>query len=492
MVRLKKSSSLLDVLHRLEYGLAKDTYREALQAMRLLISDKSSPFTLVERLKTPNPVSYDERKLYLDHYKNVKLLYGGGPADKPVDLYKLPSDFPSFRDALVITHSQISICPLPRKVYCSSFFAITDANHLIRLDSETGELLDDIYLGSTYKFTTLNWETHGKRLVLQTNIHRKNQQRDTSILQAICLITIFPLEFVALFELETGVVGEYIKTANVGEGLLILGPQSHVRLYDLYELISEENRICDCKLHETKEGCSHGPIGTFPSGLPINFIVKRLPSPLFDVTCFGQSLEFGATPYHYIYQSTSRDHQILIADARNDRVIANIESESIFPDLAHCFFHWDDTGRIIHQRDSAVDIHKLINDDSDGKKMKLEFTLKCDVPLRAPPKLTERQMALNRPRKTDMDEGEILKLDYENETEYLIILGVSSPCSGKGCIRIFDNLTGHLVRHINLDIKLKDWAEYILIMDIDAIVLIEAITRNNTVFIYKLDRSSTG
>lgn len=496
MVKLKKPSNVLNILYRLEYGLAKDTYRHATEAMRQLISDESSPFTLIERFKTSNPVLYDERKLYLDNYKNVKLLYGGGPTDKPIDLYKLSGDFSPIRDALVITYSQVPVCPVPREVYRPSFFALTYANHLIRLDSETGQILDDIYLGSTYIFTTLNWENHAKRLVLQTNNHRKNRKRDAAILQAVCLMEIFPLQFVALFELESAVVGENVRTANVSEGLLILGPQLHVCIYDLSELINDENRICHCRLYETNDMCSHGPIGTFPTGLPVNYSVKSLPPPLLDVQCVGQSVQFGATPFHYIYQPTRHHDEIYIADLRDERVIAKLPSESILPDSTQCFFHWDDTGRIVHQKDNAIDVYKLVNDEqlltTDGKKLELQFTLKCEPSTKKSPKLTARQKAIAKSRLDVEDQSEIFKLDYENETEFLIILGVGDSNDCIGCIRIFDNWTGELIRHIDLDITLNDWAEYILIMDIDVIVLVETVDRDNTVFIYKLDRSSTG
>lgn len=488
MVRFKKTSNLLDSLHRLEYGLAKDTYLQGLQAMRLLISDENSPFTLVERLETSKPVSYDEGKLYLDHCKDVKLLYGGGPADKPVHLYKLPSDFPYFRDTLVITHCQMSMCPLARKVYCPSFFAITEENHLIRLASETGELLDNIYLGSTYEFTSLSWETYGKRLVLQTDKHQKNKRKDTSILLAFCLMSIFPLEFVALFELETAVIGDKTKNANIRDGLLTLQPFNRVFLYDLCELISERNRICHCKLYEENAGCSHGPVGTSPYGLPINFIAERLPPKLFNAACIDDTVEFGATPYHYIYRSTRQDHRVVIAEASNDRVVANSESLNIPSIFFRPYFHWDDTGRIIHHTDYSVSIYKLIDDDTDGKKMQLQFKLKCDLPR----KRTARQLAQIAAQTYNKNEGEVCELDYEGEMEYLVVLGVSWSTNGIGCIRIFDNFTGRLVRHIDLDITLKDEARYELRMDFDAIVLIETMHLRNTVFIYKLDRSSTG
>lgn len=491
MKQLRKPKNVVHRLMREQLGLAVNNYRNSLETLRLIISDPTCGFVECDRIASRYPISYDESMFYLSNFKHVKLLWGR--EGNPSDLYKLPDTYPRFRDTISIGRN-FSKTPSPRKDFRQSFFALSKTNYLYRLDSFTGEKLDEIYLGTTYKFNLMNWESNGERIVLQTPYFHKNNTRDESILQAVCLLDVFPLKFVALFELTTAVVGKEIKSANVTEGILILAPPGRVRLYDLDELIKEENRICSCNFYESRYGCTHGPIGVFPDGLPVNFRSSALPEALFDLSCASSTVEFGGYPYQRIYQPFRKRTEVHIEDAVTCQNIATLETESILPDGGQCFFHWDDSGRIIHQLFNEINIYKTVRNGQE-LKLQLQFCLKLESAEKSSPYSSNCNYGTRprevRTRNVVRDYSEIYKLDYENEVEYLIILGVAD-LTNSGTIIIYDNETGKLTKRIPLDITLKEWCEYSLIMDIDRIIVIESTTNKTTAYVYKLDRSETG
>lgn len=96
----------------------------------------------------------------------------------------------------------------PPSDYKPFFMVLTRDNWLFRYNNVTGELLQKIYLNNPstgYKYVNLNWECQGETLHLQSTYFTKSRRKCPEIVQAVAIFSIFPLKFIAKFEIETRV-----------------------------------------------------------------------------------------------------------------------------------------------------------------------------------------------------------------------------------------------------------------------------------------------
>lgn len=261
--------------------------------------------------------------------------------------------------------------------------------------------------------------------------------------------------------------------ANVSENIIILGgARGRVVMFSLIDLINLNKRLCDCGLGQDCDR-KHGPVGACVDGLPLTHDIEILPPILFEIRCFNQELFFGGFPWHYIFVPIRRNgiFKVMGLESGDETAEIDLTNETIHPDK--CFFHWDESGRIVYESAHAAHIYSLKFDRDPI--IKLDFTLasgqELEIPA-SPEKLsesTERNDSESFPRRNlrrasnlkkpyysvEAFERTVFVLDYENELELLSILATSFD-SDQGMVLIYDNLTGKLLKQVDLGITLKE------------------------------------
>ncbi|RWS05746.1 DDB1- and CUL4-associated factor 17-like protein, partial [Dinothrombium tinctorium] len=418
-----------------------------------------------------------------------------------------------FVDCLIYT-GPVHKTPLPVSVFKPFFIAITEDNHMLRFDNKNGELLQQVFLGNGTKFRHIDWETQGETILLQSIPHRPNNLK----LLQVALFTVYPIEFIASFEIEKEIFGSDIKSANLSEGLLIVSSGSSsskcIRLYSLEHILEEQNFLCKCKLNETCETLKINEQAqkTFEldstsdsrkvgiHGLPINVNVKCRPPLLFEIECSDQIVYFGGYPWHYIYSPIKHKGVFELRNLSTHQLALNghfdVENDTTEPDTLS--FHVDDTGRLIYMSSYEIIIYKLITKNNETSVLK-QFVLTLNPTFSSLAEsnseqintkrvTSSRKCAHNKRYYEDMDERLILADDFENELNIFSILGMNQD-SKYGKIVMFDNESGNLVKEVELKFKLYEECDYTLIMDVDTfIIIVKDVSNNWCVHVFRLTK----
>ena len=154
---------------------------------------------------------------------------------------------------------------------------------------------------SKYRFNNVDWETQSETICLQSTlfppINSRNPNQKLRIVQAVAIFEIMPIKFVGLFEIDQAVshsqitisscligftqqvFGKEVNSANISEGLLIIGigtmKSAKIRIYSLKEILTEKNRLFNATL-DMKCDDLGGKVGQYPFGLPLNYRVMNL------------------------------------------------------------------------------------------------------------------------------------------------------------------------------------------------------------------------
>ena len=209
-----------------------------------------------------------------------------------------------------------------------------------------------------------------------------------------------------MFDLITSciqVFGKEVNSANISEGLLIIGVGSQktakIRIYSLREILTEKNCLFSASL-DMKCDDLGGKVGQYPFGLPLNYkvshfiyfltinliiieiIVKitkeNVPPILFEVKCSEQNLHFGGYPWHYVtnpsnttgvFEVRSVATNELAVDGRLDVPNSTTQSDSLT-------FHSDNTGRLVYESGNYINFFKLSAEKNNKIALKQQFELK--------------------------------------------------------------------------------------------------------------------
>lgn len=479
---------------------------------------------MVWKKETTRPVMFEDKKLYFED--SSQCYYVWGKNGTPSILYSIENDVTRYEDCIVYA-AKVSVVPQPRDDFANCFLGLTKTNHVVRRDNLTGRLLNDIIIGPEFRFSQLNWQVNGVDVILQSVYSQKNGVENKTVLQAMLLFSIQPFKLKCLFELKKSVVGKDFSMGNASENILILGgPGGRIVMYSLPDLIKMNRRLCECSLGQDCER-SHGAIGCCSNGIPLTHDIQNMPPILFQLKCFDSELFFGGFPFHYIFTPIHKNGTFKIVDVASGHESAEIDltNDTIHPDK--CFFHYDESGRIIYESAHAVHVYTFRGDGRDSRPgpMKLQFTMTAGSGLLEieETRSQEGPSAAKRPRRScsrrlstrdsvSLFDRTVFVLDYENELELLSILATDFE-SDEGLVLMYDNITGKLLRKVSLDILLREVSffflitfEYITFLDIqtqlyrmtvdmDAIVIIEAKHdfqhgRKDVVYLYKLRRST--
>ncbi|XP_064459526.1 DDB1- and CUL4-associated factor 17-like [Ornithodoros turicata] len=489
-----KNSSIRAVLLR-ELGITKSAYRLSLKILRQLICDKNTTFTKIWETQSKHPIAVEDGYIYLHNYRTCLTLCGINSL--PSLLYKLPPDAKNKRieDALVYSGPLHRLPPSARD--CKALFlSLTGDNWIYCHDKMTGNVCQEIYLGSPgrYKFKHIDWETHGETIILQS-LHNQSATigGKPRVLITVAVFSMFPIQFKGMLEIDRAVFGKDCNHANVTEGLLIVGAGSTlngtVRLYNFADII-ETACLFSAPLYQPCDALDGAKVGTYPAGLPLNCRLKESPPILFEVKCSEFMLHFGCYPWHYISSPPFKEGVFQIRSVESDELAENgfLDFPNLSTEPDSIAFHPDDSGRIVYNSSHFIKIFRLVMNKMNKPSLKecFEITFR-EVPLNSSSGSNRSQNLLKRKRRTLLHITQtqvvlksLLSDDYENELELYGVLGfdpVDEDCLGKVCI--YDNESGQKMKSLDLGMTLDELCDYTLTLDLDTIVVLVKDERRN-------------
>ncbi|CAG2114012.1 unnamed protein product [Medioppia subpectinata] len=465
---------------------------------------KSTRFEKIWSETSKQPIVYDESRIYLNNYTQCLALCGKDGL--PSNQYRLQKNTKIKRFEDIFIHSgPVKCTPLPRDDYKPYFLAVTSDNWLIRYDNVSGKVLQEIYLGyvQRYSFRNVDWESQGETIVLQSTLfpavnNSSPNPKKLRVVQAMAIFKIMPIRFVGLFEVDQTTFGKEVNSANISEGLLIVGIGSQknakIRIYSLHEILNQTNRLFEATLDKKCPELG-GKTGQYPFGLPLNYKIKTAPPVLFEVKCSEQNLHFGGHPWHYVTNPSNSSGVFEVRNVATNELAENgrfdVPNNTTFADTLT--FHTDDTGRLVYESGNYIKFYKIFSEKCLSS-IRQQFELK----VRSNDKNgvtngTETTTRVNGRREATKNR-QIVATDFENELEMYLYLGINTQSNknNNGVMTICDNKTGDILHEFSLGLTLNENSDYTLVMDLDTIIITckEILTNKFYCYIFRMTRDS--
>lgn len=347
-------------------SLLGSSARTDMGILKTLISSKSRTFSKTWSKMSKNPIGFDNQHLFFEKFRTVYTTNGN--KGKPSLLYQLPTlrSKEKVESAVIfetpLDQSSLQECEVERS-FRPCLLAVTASGILLRQDIQSGEILQSVYLGKSYKFKHIVWETDLCRLAI-TSVHRPKppraaQDESTSVVHTLMYIAVFevaPLKFLAVIPINMKIFGNNLVDASLSNGVLFTMHQGGImKLFSLKEIL--ENCTTEAVLGTTfnfscgglDEG-KQGTVGEMPYGVPVNTKFEKQPSLLLQVSSHRHFLSFGGFPWHYVASPKGQSSVFEVFTISNQKAVHNglLNSGLFSIEQDHASFHADHSGRILH------------------------------------------------------------------------------------------------------------------------------------------------
>ncbi|XP_056390351.1 DDB1- and CUL4-associated factor 17 isoform X2 [Hyla sarda] len=476
-------------------------HRINMDILRKILCQKNTKFKKVWSKHSRAAINYVNGRIY---FANFGCCYSS-IGNKPKQLYEMPRCVKSEK----IEDAMLCECPLGEPLpqssdYTSSLIAITAHNWLLRIAADTGETLQQVYLGSYRKFRYIAWDIPQQTLVIKSVQKNCISENQPNVMFYFAVFNVFPLSLVGVLEIDKKVFGLNVTDAMIADGILVvMHSPGLVRLYS-FEQIAKECMQQKCVIGET---CSWrgetGTVGDFPFGIPCNITLTERPPILFEVPCLENAFQVGGYPWHYIVTPNKKKekgtYHILSMDdhslAKNG--IRDMKACALEPDVIH--FHPDSSERIIHFEPNQISVLRLkeLHDDAYKYEVTEDFIIFATRDPQVDNQVTftaSGRMVKKRYNKLDDDpDQETFKtVVYEDELELLIVVAVTqTDIEGKAHVDLHCNETGKILKKITLEESWDVTHSHALVFDRDTLIHIEERPNHNfSCYVYKMQCSS--
>ncbi|KAM3854112.1 DDB1- and CUL4-associated factor 17 isoform 2-T2 [Vipera latastei] len=417
---------------------AGTVYRKNMSLLRKLICQKTTTFKNVWTMQSSSPISYHSGKIYLDNYQRCVSCI----TPEPRTIYQMPG-WPTsekIEDALLLECPVGEVLPRPSD-YKPSWAAVTAHNWLFRLSTNSGEILEKVYLASHCKFRYLSWDMPQEVMAIKsTQLKLPAAARQTGIQQSVlyllAIFRVWPLSFVGMLELDKRIFGNSMADVSVSHEMLIVTHSTgHVRLYS-FQAISE--RFMEHQVDLGQEYSWNGKVGIvgkYPFGIPCNIKITDTPDLLFEVSSLESAFQIGGYPWHYIITPNKKSQEgIFHVCSLKDHTLAkngiqDMKCCSLEPDRIS--FHPDSSGRMLHVGPNLIKVLKLKETES-AKEQEVtedfiieanrENNVNSSVTVTASGRIVKKRFKLL----DDDPEQETFKIvDYEDELNLLSVVAVT-------------------------------------------------------------------
>lgn len=484
---LLRPPQVTELIRKCQTGCVKNLTRYNLQFFRKLIEADEFYFRLVYSHIQRGKFFQRFDKLFVHNGRHVYNLR----SDRINDSTRLYSIEQYVRGLKLADHRVLAIkspiytpTMLPRSKYRPMLLILNDHNKLLVIDFDTGELIDTIYLGSMErcKFTYIGWEKYMETILIQST--DLMAQTDGRVISYNILMSIWPLKFIACFDIECHIF-ERQRSTNISEGMLILSnpqpPDQFVNIYSLTDILDPENYkwYTDIDKHCTnEERCDEcwrseaRVVGRDGHGFPTNIIIKTKPRLLLSIlTCFP-CIEFGYNPFHFIYSPPGQRDTFNVErlEGRVPVINGSITFDNYLEEHNKLLFHDDPVeNRIISIESHKLAFYKIINN---------VLTRRGELSPTPPEFFDDLQVRMRNQRKAKKNDNmykSFFSHVYDVDTEIFFVLGVdlSSDKPTTPVMCLFDNFNGQLLKKFPLNFKAEESNDYDLWADRDLLFINE-------------------
>ncbi|XP_070693845.1 DDB1- and CUL4-associated factor 17 isoform X1 [Pempheris klunzingeri] len=500
--RRKRTVNATELLSRRSRGTrdAGATIRHNMKVLRGILLQDNRDFIKVWSKTSKSTIMYENGKIYFENYQTCYSCVHS----QPQVLYKLSkrSKLEKFEDALLCQSplDKTLASPSDQK---PSLLALTANNWLYRLSPETGAELQRVYLSSNHKFRYLSWD------VSQETFYVKSvQNKETALarqagitqntLMHLAIFHVFPLQILGVLEINKKVFGNGVTDVVLSQGVLAVSySNKSVKLYS-FEHIVQKYLTEKLILGNRSSPLGGKTVGGFPFGIPANIQITDCPPVLFEVSCSNNGIQIGGYPWHYIYTPPHKHHKGThhICSLKDSTMATNgvqnmnccsLESDGIF-------FHPDDSGRIIHVGPTTINVLKILGELNSilPSNVVEDFSLKTHRNNNAASQVTVTSSGRAVKRRfhqldDDPDQETFRMVEYEDELDLLaVVVTNGEEGDGRAHVRLHDNLSGRLLRTVDLVEPWDETYRHELFFDKDTIVHIEQKNTNFCCHVYKL------
>ncbi|XP_074550204.1 DDB1- and CUL4-associated factor 17 [Halichoeres trimaculatus] len=502
--RRKRSVHTAELLSLRSRGIkdAGTILRHNMKLFRAVLLQDNRDFIKVWSKPSKSPIMCENGKIYFENYQNCYSYLHS----QPHILYKLPkkSKLEKFEDALLCQSSVDKTLPNPAD-HKPSLLALSANNWLYRLSAETGEELQKVYLSPNLKFRYLSWDDNPRMFYVKSVQNKETPlARQAGITQNtvlyLAIFCVFPLGVVGILEINKKVFGNGITDVVLSQGVLVVSHSNKsVKLYSLEHILKKHLTE---KLTLGKQSSLLGgrTVGESPFGIPVNIQITDCPPVLFEMSC-SSGIQIGGYPWHYIYTPPHKNHKgthhicsltggTLATNGIQNMNCCSLESDGIF-------FHPDDSGRIIHTGPVTINVLRILGElnSSLPSKVVLDFSMETNRNNNPTSQVTVTSSGRSVKRRfqqldDDPEQETFRTVEYEDELDLLaVVVTNGEDGEGKASVRLHDNLSGELLRTVDLDEPWDETYRHELFFDKDTIVHIEQKNTSFCCHVYKLKTS---
>lgn len=354
--------------------------------------------------------------------------------------------------------------PINRIAHKSSILGISQKHKLVRLCAETGTVLESIFLSQIYKFKSIYWDDpHYTAVISSSKVQTQDQSNcPGSMMKAIALFNVFPLEFVGMFAIEKEIFGNDLHDALVSDNLLVTNKRGGIVELFSVDYILEHFLLYKASLYEPDPVTGH-IVGMHPFGIPFNIKFKALPPVLLRIKTEDHDVQFGGFPYHMILAAPSQYGVFYIKTLYDEEMIQNGRLDlgnghSVDTDTA--IFHPDRPSKILHYGGTRVRVLSMADDGYSNKCIQLqkEISSTRNSMICASRETITRSGRQIKPTSTNIQQYErkVEEIFYDSELDIFAVLTKDHndffSCPPNACLEIYDNETCTYLRSIDVDI----------------------------------------
>ncbi|CAM9547345.1 unnamed protein product [Lampetra fluviatilis] len=437
-----------------------------MKLLRELLCQESTVFKKMGTIHSTTPIAYEEGRIYTENYKHCYTSNGVVPKL----LYQLPKcpAAEKMEDALLCESPVCNVLPKASD-YFPSLMALRADGWLLRLDANTSQLLEKVYLSPVIKFRHLSWSSNQEVFAvksIQNKLLPKLGQTNSPIqppLLHMAVFTAFPLSLVGMLAVERKIFENNISDATVSQGFLItMHSDGHVKLFNLEEIV-KKYRLKDLSLGQACEWNKTCVVGAKPFGIPCNIDIKACPTVLFTVKCLENQLHIGGFPWHYIISLNQRKQKgkFRVFSLANESPSLNsvLDMQSVALESDWILFHPDDSGRILHVGPRQIDVLCIkTNELPQGlcHRIEKQFTIDTKEDDQNEPEVfvtsSGRVVKKRFLRFDDDPERETVHVvDHREEVDLLVVTCVRPGDAGSMVtVKFHDNYNGRLIKSVPL------------------------------------------
>ncbi|BFZ23000.1 hypothetical protein BsWGS_26039 [Bradybaena similaris] len=483
----------------------KSSHRRIHHILGNLIINGNYTFQQSWSRKSKKHIACDGRFAFFDNYENCVDCNSWSPYPK---FYVQKNQPGKIEDALLMEGYPESLS-LPNKAYRSSMFALVKGNHLVRVDMENGQTLEEVYIGPpSVRYKRIQWNVAEESFTLCSTVtqnvpnHGLRQAQNDTAGQDVIHLTVMsclPLEFICQLAITRQVFGrDVVEAAIFLDILMVMHSTNYIRMYSL-ERILDKGRIDSYKLYEEfQDGSRHG---VFPCHLKHNVRLEEPPACLFEVRCRNRDVMITMPPCHYVMWPVGKANGYCCFSFQTRKMV-----KGGLLDAEECEFeervslHADDSGRIIHMKNSQLRVLKLAVSSGDNEHHLVEDFVIDFSQIPEPPVLrVSHSGRVIKPRVMEdcskLADRVVLTMVYCDDLDMILVVSTrdqNSTCDLYNLIAVgfYDNWNGKLLRQFVLEESVSETLERSVSLSLDTITHI--FKTNHGKFechVYKLKRT---